>query len=104
MKFFIGFGCGICEEYEVIEAKNKDDAMRYAYESAIEDYQSFEGYHGILDREDVKEEYGLEDDYEVDVAYAEEIENTISYWVELFDESNEEHQDCLRAQKEVYEI
>ena len=104
MKFFIGFGCGCGEEYEVIEAKSEDDAMHYARECAVENYQSFEGYHGVLDWEDVKEEYGLEDDYEVDTVYAEEIENTIEYWVELFDESNEEHQDCLRAQKEVYEI
>ena len=102
MKFFIGFGCGCGNNYEVIEAENKDDAIHYAYESAIEDYHSFEGYHGILNWEDVKEEYRLEDDYDVDVAYWEEIENTISYWVEPFDEKNEEHQDCLRVQGEVY--
>lgn len=104
MKFFIGFGCGYGRGYEVIEAKDENDAMHYAHDRAAENYQSFEGYHGILDWGDVKEEYGLEDDYDIDNAYWEEIENTIEYWAEPFDENNEEHQDCLREQKEVYEI
>ena len=104
MKFFIGFGCGCGEEYEVIEAKNEDDAMHYAHECAVENYQSFEGYHGVLDWGDVKEEYELEDDYEVDVAYQEEIESTIKYWVDPFDENNEEHVERLEAQGRAYEV
>ena len=102
MKFFIGFGCGCGEEYEVIEAKNEDDARHYAHECAVENYQSFEGYHGILDWEDVKEEYGLEDDCEIDAAYTEEIEDTIEYWVELFDKKNELHLEVLADQGGVY--
>ena len=102
MKYFITYGCGCGNEYAVIEAKNKDDAMNYARECAIENYQSFEGFHGVLDWAEVKEEYELEDDYEVDIAYAEEIENSIDYGVELFDETNDEHVDTLEEQGRVY--
>ena len=73
-EIFIGYSCGCGDEYEVIEAKNENDAMHYAYECAIDNYHSFEGYHGILNWNDVKEEYGLEDNYKVDNAYVEEIE------------------------------
>ena len=50
MKFFIGFGSGCGEEYEVIEAKNKADAMDYAHECAVENYQSFEYWVELFDK------------------------------------------------------
>lgn len=45
-----------------LEFKNKSDAEGYAYDMAINDYESFEGYHGIPDIEDIFdnwEDYGL---------------------------------------------
>lgn len=104
MKYFIIYGCGCGDEYAVIEAKNENDAMNYARECAIENYQSFEGLHGVLDWAEVKEEYQIEDDYEVDVAYAEEVESTIDYGVEPFNEKDELHLDVLADQGRVYEI
>ncbi len=39
-----------------IEAKNTQDAIRFAYQLAEEEYQSYEGSHGIMSWEDCEEE------------------------------------------------
>lgn len=71
-----------------IEFKSEEDAMYYAREIAIEDYEMFEGYHGIPNMEDIFdnwEEYGLEEYPSQDAAwecYQETRENWIDYWVE----------------------
>ena len=47
-----------------LEFKNKSDAEGYAYDMAINDYESFEGYHGIPvigDIFDNWEDYGFEE-------------------------------------------
>ena len=98
MKYFIEYGCGCGDEYEVIEAKSEDSAWEHAHQCAIANYQSFEGYHGIMDLDDVKEEYEIEDEEEAFYQYEQEVENTIYYSAIEFDESNEEHVDCLHAQ------
>ena len=95
MKYFIEYGCGCGDEYEVIEAKSEDSAWEHAHQCAISNYQSFEGYHGVMDLDDVKEEYEIEDDEEALSQYEQEVENTIYYSAIEFDESNEEHMNCL---------
>jgi hypothetical protein len=55
---------------------------------AIEDYESFEGYHGIPDIGDImedKEGYGLSEDASEDECwevYYEQRESWLSYWTE----------------------
>ena len=89
--YVIMYGCGCGEEEEIVEAENFDRAMDMAYEAAVENYESYEGLHGIMNREDVAEEFGLEDEDEIDEAYIEERENTISYSAEELDLENDEH-------------
>lgn len=45
---------GSCNEpcvYDIAEFESVEDATEAAYDCAIEDYQSYEGYHGLPDRE-----------------------------------------------------
>ena len=96
----ITYSCGCGESEEYITAKDDETATQYAYESAVEDYHSFEGLHGVLSETDIAEEmfadlYGDEDEDEfnldeltdsdwedVMLRYQEEIENSIDYYAE----------------------
>lgn len=74
------------------EFSDEDSATRCAYELAVEEYQSYEGYHGILDWDDVAEQEELdpeEDGKAVDAAYQEEIESWIEYYAVLMEEDEE---------------
>lgn len=91
MKFEIyaglGGGFGGASYVETIEANTREEAEEYARQCAIDDYESYEGSHGILSRDDVFEdliesfgEEPLEED--VDLRYMEEVEGWIAYYVE----------------------
>ena len=95
MKYFkITYSCGCGKNEEYIEAHNLDEAWRAAYEAAVEDYHSYEGYHGVRDIDQIAEElFGNEDwdDFpectdeqwaEAEAAYEEAIENEIDYSAE----------------------
>ena len=69
-----------------------DEATADAYRMAEEEYQSYEGYHGIMSLEDVEEDLRdsgfIEEDMTddeisdmIDYHYREEIESWISYYV-----------------------
>lgn len=49
---FGGYQYHCTEEYD-----NKEEAQNAARELAIEEYQSYEGYHGLLSEEQAREEY-----------------------------------------------
>lgn len=76
----------ICEG--PIECSDEDVAMYVVRNMAIEDYESFEGYHGIPDIGDImddREDYGLSKDASEDEcwdAYYEQRESWLDYWVE----------------------
>lgn len=91
MKFEIyaglGGGFGGASYIETIEANTREEAEEYARQCAIDDYESYEGSHGILSRDDVFEdliesfgEEPLEED--IDLKYMEEVEGWITYYVE----------------------
>lgn len=92
MKFYIkyglggGFGGANWEEDRkgnriVHEFKNKKDAERYAYQMAIEEYQSYEGLHGLRTIDDIIEEEGVDFD-EAESIYNDEMESWLDYGVE----------------------
>ena len=70
------------------EFRTKKEAIDYAYELAIDDYESFGGYHGIVSYSEVlenKAEFGLDEDASEDDAwdvYFEHREGCLYYWVE----------------------
>ena len=85
--FKIEYGCGCGDNEEYIEAKDLDEATHIAYKLAVEDYESYAGYHGILSETDIaEEEFGIDlcdaDEFtltQINERYCEEIESTISY-------------------------
>lgn len=82
-----GFG-GAKLVAEAEEFENEEAAVEYAYCCALEEYQSYEGYHGIVSYGDIldcPEDYGLEEGYteeDVEEIYQEEVESWITYYVE----------------------
>ena len=87
----LGGGFGGAQYYGVYEFISKEEAERYAYDLAFDEYQSYEGCHGILSYEDVYEdllasewiEPGAQSDAEIDSIveehYIEEVEGWIEY-------------------------
>ena len=84
----MGGGFGGAKDYGVYEFKNAEEAERYAYEMAVQEYQSYEGYHGIISWGEIAEnpeEFGLEEGYtedDINEIYNEEIDGWISYYAE----------------------
>lgn len=70
------------------------DALKDAYNLAVEEYQSYEGCHGILSwkecKEDLIESFGEAEvtDEDADMAYQEQIDGWIVYYVKLHDDLN----------------
>lgn len=74
------------EEYDSVHEAEVD-----AYELAVAEYESYEGSHGIISRDDIREnldDYGLESgasEAEIEEVYKEEVESWIDYWIEEAD-------------------
>ena len=93
MRYFkITYGCGCGENEEYFEFNSQEEADTAAYQMAIEDYESYEGLHGIRSmREIAEEDFGVELDeldydtatyIDIETTYMEERENQISYSAE----------------------
>ena len=52
-------GFGGSRYYSTILADNKEEALEYAYQLAREEYEMYEGSHGLMTWEDCAEELGL---------------------------------------------
>ena len=93
MKYFkIGYGCGCGDNEDYIVAKDQKEADEIAYEAAIEEYESFEGLHGIRGMAEIAEEdfeieldqleYSTGDYVAIEEAYLDERESQLDYWAE----------------------
>lgn len=83
MEYFIinhglGGGFGGANNYEVIETGNLEEAEKWAYENACEDYESYLGLYGLRDIEQIMEEEECEEE-EADEIMREEREGWIEY-------------------------
>lgn len=89
---FGGYQYHCTEDYD-----SREDAEKAARELAIEEYQSYEGMHGILSEGDIREQYceeneltedelTQEDEDEISGMYQEEIEGWLSYLVTTVEE------------------
>lgn len=89
-KIYAGLGGGFGGAHYICtkDYESEEEAMKDAYQLAVEEYQSYEGMHGVLSWEDCKEDLQdswpetFIDDEMVDDHYAEEIESWIDYFVE----------------------
>ena len=76
------------------EYNSEVDALKDAYNLAVEEYQSYEGCHGILSWEECKEDlidsFGADEvtDEDVDMHYQDQIDGWIVYYVKLHDDAN----------------
>ena len=85
-KFIIGWGLsggfGGIHDYEIVMAKNIDQASSDAYERACEYYESYNGLHGLRSVEQImeEEEFG---EMEAQEVWEEEREGWLDYnaWV-----------------------
>ena len=108
MKFFGTYGCSaVGSIYNIaIEARDAQGALKFCYDSAVEDRDSYEGIYRVKTWADIAEDEGFtvgemsqaETDY-IDDLYAESIESDIIYYVEPFDINNEEHLEALKEQE-----
>lgn len=87
-----GFG-GATFQY-VDDFNNEDEALGAAHDKAIEEYESYEGCHGLMDledvRDDLRESFGEEPDEDVIMKrYIEEVESWVDYRVEEYEEGKD---------------
>jgi hypothetical protein len=68
VKHALGGGFGGCEreDGEVIDCESEDEAYDYAFDAACQDYDSYDGMHGLRSVDMIMDEDGI-DDY--DYAY-----------------------------------
>ena len=108
MKFFGTYGCSAVNSiYNIaIEARDAESALKFCYDSAVEDRDSYEGLCGIKTWADIAENEGFTvggmsqpEISETDDLYTDAIENDIIYNVVPFDINNEEHLEALKEQE-----
>lgn len=113
MLYYITYSCGCGENEMVISADDLDAAIDYAYLCAKEEYESYEGSHGIRGLNEILiEEFGkypddddIEDYYEdAEAIYSDEVESTVSFSAKKYD--SEKHKDVLNINQngKVYKI
>lgn len=78
-------------------AKSYEEAEEYAYQLAVEEYQSYEGLHGIKSWEDIEEELGPDcDEDTISEAYNDEIDTWTDYYAVLTSEDEIPEEDLIR--------
>lgn len=80
MTFWIRYGTFSLCEWEEIEVGSYDEACEEAYINALQDYEMYEGIHGIRTVDEIMEEDEVSEEEAVEI-YNEEKENTIQYEV-----------------------
>ncbi len=90
--YIIGWGLaggfGGADTYEVIKAKDLDQASSEAFERACEEYESYVGMHGLRSMEEIMEEDGL-DGEEAEYTYNDERESWLDYSAEPYSKEYE---------------
>ncbi len=87
MKYKIYYGLGGsfggCKRNppEVLEFSSQEEADTYAYEMAVQEYQSYEGLHGLRGPQEIMDEDGVSEE-DMDEAYAEEMDSWLDYFAE----------------------
>ena len=90
--YYIEYGCSICKEHLIVEAKDIDTANEYAYLEAQNVYYSYDSNYP--DEEDCE---GLAED-EIAEMMQQDMEQDIQYLAELYDPENDDHVETMREQ------
>ena len=93
--FYIEYGCSICTEHLIVEAKNKDSASEYAYQEAQNVYWSYDcNYPDVEDCDGMDEEEAAE-------LMQQDMEQDLQYFAEPYDPENEDHIMTMREQNNI---
>ena len=96
-KYIVHAGCSINAEYYPVIGELKE-VENWAWLTAIEDFESYAGLHGLMDFNDFCNDMGYDIDFDEDRAwedFCDYREGELIYSVKSFDETNEEHLDYL---------
>lgn len=96
-KYIVHAGCSINAEYYPVIGKFKE-VENWAWLTAVEEFDSYAGLHGLMDFNDFCNDMGYDIDFDEDKAwedFCDYREGELIYSVKPFDETNEEHLDCL---------
>ena len=105
-KYIVTAGCSIYSTVYPIIANSLTDAEEWAYLTAIEEFESYEGLHGLMSFQEFCEDAGYHD-LESEAAWEEFYgyrEDELVYHVTLFDETNEFHLEVLKEEGGWIEI
>lgn len=83
----LGGGFGGAQYIETVEVATVEEAGRIAYEYAVEEYESFEGLHGLTSYSDIIDnpaDYGLDEDCEDEELLWEAYEEERSTWLDYY--------------------
>ena len=90
--YYIEYGCSICMEHLIIEAKDMGTANEYAYLEAQNIYYSYDSNYP--DEEDCE---GMDED-DIAEMMQQDMEQDIQYFAEIYDAENEDHAMTMREQ------
>ena len=90
--YYIEYGCSICMEHLIVEAKDMGTANEYAYLEAQNVYYSYDSNYP--DEEDCE---GMDEDAIAEMMQ-EDMEQDIQYFAEIYDAENEDHAMTMREQ------
>ena len=90
--FYIEYGCSICTEHLIVEAKDEDAANEYAYLSAQEVYYSYD-----CNYPDVEDCEGMDED-DIAEMMQQDMEQDIQYFAKPYNPENEDHAMTMREQ------
>ena len=90
--YYIEYGCSICTEHSIVEAKDMGAANEYAYLEAQNIYYSYDSNYP--DEEDCE---GLDED-EIAEMMQQDMEQDIQYFAEVYNPDNEDHAMTMREQ------
>ena len=96
-KYIVHAGCSINAEYYPVIGELKE-VENWAWLTAVEEFDSYAGLHGLMDFNDFCNDMGYDIDFDEDKAwedFCDYREGELIYSVKPFDETNEEHLDCL---------
>ena len=84
VKYALAGGFGGCERQdgEIIDVKDEEAASDYAWEMACQEYESYDGMHGLRNVEMIMEEDDIENEDEAYEVWEEEREGWLDYSVE----------------------
>lgn len=75
----LGGGFGGARNYEVIQVDTQEDADKWAWENACEEYERYAGSNGLRSVDEIMEEDDIEDEDEALQVYEEERERWLDY-------------------------